>query len=311
MANQNQLAKPILPELSPEHQIFISQLVDTVNSLLGYSGVVKLSNHLDLSGFQIKNIGAPTDPTDAISHVIAEKSYSAAVLAPQLESNGTQPLRTVRRINDPNQREAVSSFLNDLMSTPPNANAIIPLTSPVMGGIQVVIPASPFTFADGFQVMLESRTDTLTLPTSFPIASISCVGNLVTVDTSPNATGLTAGQSMTIHGVSPASFNGSFPVTSATPPYTLTYQLDLGTVSGSGGDVELNNCYYYTIAKRKSVVALIGPTNGDTSQNRLQACLDGTQIVAVVVLTNSGAQVSSSGGGGSAISGPVCAGAFF
>ena len=93
--------------------------------------------------------------------------------------------------------------------------------------------------------------------------------------------------------------------------YTFTYQEDLGTVSGSGGKVELNNCYYYAVAKRSSVVALDGPFNGDTAQNRLKVSSDGSQIVAVVVLTNSGTQVSSSGGGGSAIVGSPTAGAFF
>lgn len=311
MAQQNQLSKPTFSGLPPDFLIHYSQLIDTINSLGGYNGVVKINNHLDMGGFQLKNVAAPTEATDALTNGVAAASYSASVLAPKLESTGSNPLKSVRRIADANQREPTSSFLNDLLSTPPNANAIIPLTSAVMGGVQVVIPASPFLFADGSQVMLESRTDILSLPTSYPINTISCVGNLVTVNTSPNATGLTAGQPMTVTGVSPSSFNGSFPVLSATPPYTLTYQDDLGTVSGSGGDIELNNVWYYTVAKRSSLVNLDGAFGGDTAQNRLKVCLDGNQIVAVVVLTNSGAQVSSSGGGGSAIVGSPTAGAFF
>ncbi len=310
MANQNQIAKPVFPELSPELQQWLSQLADTVTSLQGNNGVVKLSNHLDMSGFQIKNLAAPTDATDALTHGIAEASYSASVLAPKLESTGSNPLKSVRRVNDPNQREATSSFLNDLCSTPPNANAILPLTSNVMGGVQVIIPASLFTFADGSTLLLQSRTDLLSLPASYTINTISCVGNLVTVNTT-TASGLSQGQIMTVTGVSPAGFNGAYPIVSATPPYTLTYQDDLGSVSGSGGSIEVNNTYYYYVRKRSTLVNLSQSFNGDTAANRLLVSSDGAQIVAVVTLTASGAQVAATGGGGSVITGPPTAGAFF
>ena len=310
MANQNQLSKPVFPEFSSEAQQWLSQLADTVNSIQGYNGVIKLNNHVDLGGSQLKNVGAPTEPTDALTSGLAEASYSASVLAPKLESTGSQPLKTVRRLSDPNQREGVSSFLNDLMSTPPNANAIIPLTSSAEGGIQVVIPSSPFTFADGSTLLLQSRTDILSLPTSYSISSISCVGNLVTVVTTA-PTGLTIGQAMTVTGVSPAGFNGSFPITGTALGNTLYYQDDLGTVGGSGGSVELNNVWYYTVKKRSTLVNLFGPVNGDTASNRLQVNQDGNQIVAVVVLTASGSQVASSGGGGSVIVGSPTAGVFF
>jgi hypothetical protein len=178
------------------------------------------------------------------------------------------------------------------------------------GNVTVTIPATPFTFADGSTIYLHGRTDTLSLPASYGIQSISSVGNLVTVVTYL-PTGLLAGKSMTIVGVTPSGFNGSYVVNSATPPYTFTYQNDLGTVSGSGGSVELGNVYYYAVKKRSPIISLIGPVSGDTAQNRLQANLDGVQIVAVVVLTNSGTMVSSSGGGGSPILGSPAAGCFF
>ena len=311
MANQNQLSKPVFPEFSPEAQQWMSQLADTVNSLAGFNGVIKLNNHVDLGGSQLKNVGAPTAPTDALTSGLAEASYSASVLAPKLESTGSQPLKTVRRLSDPNQREGVSSFLNDLMSTPPNANAIIPLTSNVSGGVQIVIPSSPFTFADGSTLLLQSRTDTiLSLPTSYSISSISCVGNLVTLQTTV-PTGLTIGQVMTVTGVSPVGFNGAYPITGTAIGNTLYYQDDLGTVGGSGGSVEINNVYYYAVKKRSTLVNLFGPFNGDTASNRLQVNQDGNQIVAVVVLTASGSQVASSGGGGSVIVGSPTAGVFF
>ena len=310
MASQNPLQKPVLPELTPQHQQFLSQLVDTINSLQGYNGVIQLNNHIDLGGNQLKNVGAPTEATDALTSGVAASSYSASVLAPQLESNGSQPLKTVRRVNDPNQREQVSSYMNDLLSTPPNANSIIPLTSNVSGGVQVVIPASLFTFADGSTIMLEGRTDPLPFASSYTISSISCAGNLVTLVTA-TPTGLNAGNVMTVTGVTPSGFNGAFVVTGTGAGNVLYYQDDLGTVSGSGGSVNLNNVWYYSVRKRSTLVNLSNQFNGDTAANRLQVSKDGSQIVAVVVLTASGVQVASCGGGGSVITGSPAAGAMF
>lgn len=372
----------------------MSNIIDAVNTHSGYRGPIQLADDLDLSGNQIKNVAAPTEGSDVLTSEAAEASYSAAALKPKLEAGGPNPFVTYRQINNGSQREQVSSYLNDLMSTPPSANAIIPLTTSsltpgvvmgasltnagtsgytthanlptttsgtgtgalasitaalgvitggtVTGGINyaigdkvyptqagssadayftvtavanggtitAAIPAGPFTFADRSTVMLEGRTDILSPPVSYTIASISCVGNVVTVQT-VNPITVVVGSAVTIAGVSPASFNGSFPVTSYTAPDTFTYNLDLGSVSGSGGSVEVLNTYYYTVNKRSQVVHLIGPVSGDTAQNRLTACYDGSTIVAVVVLTNSGGQVSSSGGGGSAIIGSPTAGCFF
>jgi hypothetical protein len=306
----NELPKMSFEGVDPAFQKWLDQVADTINSHSGYNGPVKFADHLDMGGKRVTNIGAPVAVTDAISHSFAEKKYSAAALKPQLQAGSSQPLDTYRQINNQNQREVVSSWLNDLMSTPPSANAIIPLTTPSMGGISVTIPASPFTFADKSTVMLESRTDLLTLPISYAISAISCIANLVTVQTTLPIT-LTVGQGVTITGVSPSGFNGSFTVTSYTAPNIFTYQDDLGTVSGSGGNVELLNVYYYLVRKRSTKVSLIGPVSGDTAQNRLNANFDASQIVAVVVLTNSGSQVASSGGGGSAIVGSPTAGVFF
>lgn len=394
MPKSSKLGKINFSSLSlPESQL-MSQLIDNVNTLGGHNGEVELSNHLNLGGNNIKNVAAPTSDSDALTSGAAKTSYSAAALKPQLQANSGNSLDTYRMINSNSQREQQSSWLNDLMSTPPNANNIIPLTTnsisggvitssslgaggtsgysnasnlptttsgsgtgalaaitaaggvvtggSVFGGLNyaigdkvyptqsgsvgsayflvaaitnagsvtVTIPASPFTFADGSKTYLYGRTDTLSLPTSYGIHSISSVGNLVTVVTYV-ATGLTAQSSMTIAGVSPAGFNGSYPISSATPPYTFTYQASLGTVSGSGGSVEVGNVWYYSVKKGSRIVILSGPYSGDTAQNRLQVNFDGNQIVAVVVLTNSGGQVSLSGGGGSPIVGSPTAGVFF
>jgi hypothetical protein len=311
MAFQNQLPKPMFPELSSGHQLFLSQLVDTVNSLQGFNGVIKLNNHIDMGGSRVTNIGDPETATDALASGIAESSYSATALRPKLESGGSTPLKSVRRVNDPNQREQVSSWLNDLMSTPPNANTIFPLISNVMGGVSVTIPATLFTFADGTTVMLTSRTDLLSLPGDFAISSISVTGGIVTIITA-TTTSLAAGQSMTVAGVSPSGFNGTVTVIFANPGTNeLQYQDFSVSGSGTGGTVELNGVYYYSARRRSTIVSLLGPFASDTADNRLQVCQDGFQIVAVVLLTASGAQIESSGGGGSPITGIPTAGAFF
>ena len=304
------LGKITFHSLTLPEQLQLSRIQDAINTLGGYNGELVLSNHLNLNGNQIKNVAPPTAGGDVLTSEAAEAAYSAAALKPQLSPNGSQPMPAYRIINSGSQRESQSSFLNDLMSTPPNANNIYPLLSNVSGGVQVIIPSSPFTFADGSSILLLSRTDTLSLPTVYAISTIGCVSNLVTVQT-VNPISVSRGQVVTIMGVSPAGFNGPWEVTTYTPPNEFTYQDFLGTVSGSGGNVELGNTYYYTVKKRSQLVTLVGPLSGDTSYNRLKVCNDGSQIVAVVSLTSSGGVVAQSGGGGSPIQGSPTAGAFF
>lgn len=310
----NQLSKPLFSDsdgVSPALQAWLSQLADTVNSHSGYNGPVTLANHLDLANNRVMNVAAPVDPTDALSSGVAQGQYSVQALAPQLEANSKTGLKSMRRVGDTNQRETSSSFLNDLMSSVPNANEIYPLISNSGSQVQVIIPASLFTWADGSTIMLISRTDLLSKPAAYTISTISCTGNVVTIVLTA-ASGLAAGQVMTVTGVVPPSFNGTYPIASSTGGgTTLTYQLDLGTTSGSGGSVETNSVFYYTVKKRDPTVHLLGPFPSDTMQNRLQAAFDGFQIVAVVVITNSGGQAEQSGGGGSPITGSPTAGVQF
>lgn len=310
MPQPNPLPKLNFEGVDPVLQQWLNQLTDNVNTIAGFNGPIILSDHLDLNGKRIKNLAPPIESTDAISHLVAQKSYSASVLQPQFESGGSQPFKTYRAINNQSQREQVSSWMNDLMSSPPNANNLFPTLTNSGGSVSVSIPAGLFTWADGSFVNTQARTDLLSKPAQFAIVTIACVGNVVTVTCA--ATGLIAGQIVTITGVSPSSFNGTFVLTSSTGGgSTLTYQLDLGTVSGAGGDVQLNGVYYYSLKKRLTALSLHGPFSGDTLQNRIQACFDGSQIVAVATITNSGGQIALSGGGGSAIVGSPTAGSFF
>jgi hypothetical protein len=311
MPKPNQIGKLTTVEgMDPTFTQHYSQLIDMVNTLAGYNGTIQLSDHIDMGGKSIKNVVPTSDPGDVVTQALAAKKYSPSAIRPYLESNGSVPLQTQRRLNDPNQREQQSSWLNDLMGTPPSANTLFPILTNVGGGVQVDLPASTFTFADGSIVSLLAYTHLLSLPASYTISSISATGNVVTVVLTTPST-LTAGSAVTIEGVTPSSFNGTFVLTSVTGGgTTFTYQLSIGTVTGSGGTALLNGVYYFTVTKRSNLIFVKGPFAADTAQNRLQANFDSFQIVAVVVVTASGGQVESSGGGGSPLTGPVAAGAF-
>lgn len=297
--------------MDPAFALHYSQLTDTVNSLLGYNGEIPLQNHVNMNGKSVRNIGAPITPLDAISSALADQSYSAPVLKPKLQAGGTAQLSSYRMLNSGTQREQLSSYLNDLMSSVPNANGILPTLHASGGFEDVTIPPTIFTFADQSSVQVEGRMDTLSLATTYTITSISAVGGVVTV-TVASATGLTAGELMTIADVTPAGFNGAVYITNSSGGgATLQYNADVGTETGSGGQVQLANVYYYAVQKRSSLLFLFGPYNGDTAQNRLQVNYDGHQIVAVVVLNGSGGQLDQSGGGGSPILGSPAAGSFF
>lgn len=304
--------------IDPTFQKWLDQVADTVNTHSGYNGTVQLADHLDLGGNRIMNIGAPAAPTDAITSGIAEGKYSAKTLKPQLQSGGSQPLDTYRMLNSGSQRESVSSFLNDLPSSVPNANAIFPTLTTSGGSVQVVIPASLFTFSDGSSILLNGRTDLLTLPMQYALTSISVASGVVTAVFSYTGTppSIAAGNAGTISGVSPSAYNGTFTLISVVintgaMTVTIEYQDPSAGGAATGGFFQLNPVWYYAAKKRSADIYLLGPYATDSAQNRLNVNMDGYQIVAVVVITNSGGQVSQSGGGGSPIVGSPTAGAFF
>lgn len=307
----NQLPKLNFEGIDPVFQQWLNQAADAINTHSGYNGPVTLADHLDLGGNRVMNIGPPVAATDALPSGVAAQTYSAPVLRPQLESSGSSPLVTPRRMNDPNQREQVSSYMNDLMSSVPSANDIFPTITPSGGGVSVSVPSSLFTFADRSTVLLNGRTDLLSLPAQVAITNVTVAGGVVTITTA-TPSGLVAGQIATIVGVDPPVYNGTRQLTSATPPFTLTYN-DSGASGAyvSGGFVQVQGVYCYGVRKRSTSITLFGPFSSDSAQNRLQVNFDGFQIVAVVVVTADGGQVEQSGGGGSPIVGSPAGGAFF
>jgi hypothetical protein len=92
-------------------------------------------------------------------------------------------------------------------------------------------------------------------PTAYNITSISSTGNTVTLTTAgPYATGYPANQLVTVTGVTPTTFNGTFTLTSSnamagpvvnnvqTYYSVLTYTLPTAvTATGSGGIVRAGN----------------------------------------------------------------------
>lgn len=304
------LGKIHFTSLQPDENIFLSQMIDAVNTLGGHSGEVTLSNHLNLNGNKITNVGPAETATDVLTSGQAETKYSAAALKPQLQAGGKSSLNTYRMLNASTQREQQSSWLNDLMSTPPSASTVFPTISNSGGGVSVSIPASVFTYADGSTVNIQGRVDLLSLPAQYAISSLTVSGGIVTCNCA--ASGLIAGEVAIIVPGTNATFAGTFQLTSSTGGGSvLQMQNPAASGTDTSGFVQIGNVYYYSIRKKANSLTLNGPYSADTAQNRLQVNYDGAAIVAVVVVTNSGAQISNSGGGGSPITGSPSAGSFF
>lgn len=307
---RNQLSRRTFEGMPPDFQRHYDQMTDTVNSLQGYNGPIVLNNHIDMQGSQVKNVGAATSPSDVVSQAFAESSYSAAALRPQLEGNGTQPLQTVRQLNSSFQREQTSSYMNDLYSTPPNANTADVSFSGGSGTTTITVNPTVVGLADGTNIAIAGRTDTVTNPASVAIATITGAGASATVVTT-GASGVIAGEIVYINGSTAGIYNATWQVSGATPPNTFTIQGSFGVTAGTGGTVSLGGVYYYVAQKKKLTLTLVGPFDADTPQNRLLANLDGSQIVAVAVVNSSGGVPAQSGGGGTPTTGSVNAGSFF
>jgi len=287
------------------------QMVDTVNSLTGYNGSIQLKNHIDMGGNRVTNVGSAVTGSDVLTQTVGNNSYSASALRPQLEANGSNPLQTTRRLNDQNQQELYSSFLNSTYSTVPNANTSqVFFTNVDSTHTQITVPAMKLSFADSSYVTTSARTDTVSNPTTITISTASSTGNTVTIVTL-TAHGLSAGSVVYIAGVSNGVFNGTWVVTGVSDAFTFTFTASLGTQTGTGGTITTGKVYYYYASRYSTVLTPVGGFTGDTAANRLNAAKDGSQIVVVATITQSGGQVSNSGGGGSPISGSVTAGTFF
>ena len=279
----------------------IENHADVLNYLLGLSGPITLSNHLDLNGNKITNVGAAESESDVVTQAFASRNYGPTALAPAFNALGKQTLQTYRQLSNPNQREKYSSFLNDIPSTPPSSNTSIVTFGTVSGGTVVTTVTAGFhQKVDSTQTPYASRTDTLALPSSHPISSLTRTSNIVTaVLSSPQSTQV--GEGITIVGATDPSFDGTFVILTVISTSSFTYyQGGVNAVSSAGGNVEIGGVYYYTLSAGQSVLGLVtGNGASDTTSDRVAASQDGTTIIAVVATNGSGGDSVNSAAGAS------------
>lgn len=311
MPKTPQLGKITFSSLTLQEQIQMSNLQDAVNMLGGHSGEVELNNHLNLSGNKITNVGPAETATDVLTSGQADKTYSAEALAPKLQANSKTPLKTYRMLNDQNQRENTSSWLNSLLSTPPNSNNVDPIVTSGGGSTTVTIPASILQMGDGSKRYLPSRTDTLTNPASYSITSFTVASGVATVVLSSTPSpALVAGNVIYISGT--GQIDGTFPIAVIVSPTTFKINVSSG-VSGTGGTVATGGTSYYYLNKSFQRVMLSTlPSASDTPFNRLGISGDGFQLIAVVSINSSGqVQVGTAGGGTPTLTSTANAGSRF
>ena len=99
----------------------LQEMVEEINRLGGLNGPIEIFDQLRMKGNRICDVGEPESDTD-----VATKSSASsdAVSATQtaMEITGNSQLQGIRRLNDDNQRERKSTYLNEIGSTPPNSN---------------------------------------------------------------------------------------------------------------------------------------------------------------------------------------------
>ena len=299
MTDVNQIPRRNFPNLDAAFNQHYSQVVDSVNVLLGYYGEINLKNHLNLGGNKITNVGAPTSSKDAVTVEHADKNYSAPAIRQQLEANGSYPMQSVRRMNDSTQREQNSSWLNSLYSTAPSANNVqVLFSTPGSGSTHITVPAGQFQLADGETVFFNAFTQTVSNPVTLNIASISSDGTLATVTTTtPLTTGIVPQGFVTIAGVVNNSFNGLWQVAAVTGSNTFTYNVGFGPTTSSGGTVGTAGVWYIYIVLGDPNPHSIGvPVSADMPFNGLPPATEQRQAIAAATLNRYGGGSAQSAG---------------
>lgn len=145
---------------------WIDQVTTNINTLFGLHGDIPMFANIDMQGSgTIKNLAAPTASGDAVSHGAAQAAFGAAAIQPQIEATGNAMLQTTRRLNDRNQQEQFSTFLNTIMNIPPSTNASnVTVVSLGGGSSQITVTANSFTLADLAVLPYAQRQDTVTNP---------------------------------------------------------------------------------------------------------------------------------------------------
>jgi len=289
-----------LADLQDEHLTLFNQwmtaIAQAINAQAGHGGPVKLASSLDLNGNSIINTGPPVKPSDVVTLDYAMKNFSPAAVRPQLESTSKTPLLSYRQLNNQVQRENYSSFLQGVLNTAPTANtSILTATPPAGGSIDVTVSAGFLQHVDGSQVPYASRTDTLPIATSYSITTLSRTAGVVTATLGSTYLGAINDQ-IGITGAIATQWQGVFVVANIAGN-VVTYNQGGANDSESGGILTLVVTYYYTISRGQNHLGLSALGAGDTWSNRVGASLDGTTIVAVVVITVAGLDPLNSAAG--------------
>lgn len=278
----------------------MANIRQAINNFMGFNGPVKFPAHIDMSGNRIMNVGEAVDPTDVVSQIFGNTKYGPQAIAPQLESLGKHVMQTYRRLSDRNQREKYSSFLNQILNTAPTSNtSTVLFGSPGGGTVSATVTAGFHQRVDNTSTPYAARTDTLSLPTSIPISSLTRSGNIVTAVTS-SPDGLSVSDGFSVKSAGDPTFDGSFSVLTVSPPDTFTYFQGGPNASTSGGSINVGGVYYYVLSHGQNVLGLVTGSGADTWSSRVAASNDGTTIIAVVVLNSGGGDVLNSAAGATA-----------
>jgi predicted phage tail protein len=269
----------------------LTNVVRTLNANIGTAGPVAMPSGIDAQGSKITNVGGVGPEHEAVSRSFAEANYSASAIKPKLEGGGSHALQTVRRVNDQQQKENYSTFLEGALNTAPTTN-----TATITGsGSTVTVSAGYHLLVSGNIQSFSARTDTVSLPSSVAIVSLSRSGSIVTAITS-SASGYTPGSVVNITGASDSTFDGSYVLATAVGT-TLTWRQVAANSTAIGGTVSEAGVYYYRLARNQTTLSLLGPYGADSQQNRLQANIDGGVLIAVAVFTGGGFDATQSAAG--------------
>jgi hypothetical protein len=278
----------------------MTNIRQALNNFLGFNGPTKFPAGIDMNGTRITNVGAAQHESDVVTQAFGNTKYGAAALAPSFEALGKKTLQTYRQLSNRDQRERYSSFLNQVLNTAPTSNTSNLTFGSVSGGtIPVTISSGFLQRVDGSSSPYAARTDTLSLPTSVVIVSLTRSGNIVTAVTA-TADGLSVDEGFSVQGAGDPSFDGAFSALTVTPPNTFTYFQGGSDASTTGGHLTVGGTYYYTISHGQSSLGLVAGVGADTWSERVAGSHDGTTIVAVISLNAGGINVVNSAAGSTA-----------
>jgi hypothetical protein len=286
------------PNLTTFNQ-WMTTIAQALNSQAGHAGPVTFRNGINLNGNPITNVGMPLTPSDVVTLDYANQNLGASAIQPQIEALGKSLLTTYRRVNDQVQREAYSSFLNDVKNTSPTSNtATISGAAPSGGSVVVTVTSGLHQRVDGSNVPFAARSDTFALPPTFAIASLTRTSNnVVAITSSPNT--VAVGNVIGVPNAADSSFDGNFVVVGVASSTQFNYAQIGPNASTSGGFISLVHVFYYTITKGQNQLGLIQSSGADTWSNRVPASYDGTTLVAVAQINSLGLDLYNSAAGAS------------